>query len=259
MSWASRRRFIYLTGTTLFFLIVLGGPLAWWYLTIPATCTDGITNHGETSIDKGGPCPILDERVLQPEAALWSRSFRVRDGTFTAIAYVQNPNDGAGVSTAHYRFGLYDDRNILVAEREGDTYIMPGAVTPVLESRIDTGNRIVARTYFEFTDPLIWRRFSNTAASIQINSKELSDTKSAPRLSATAQNTSVAEIFDIRFIASIFDPAGNAFAVSGTALPKLAPGETAQIIFTWPDAFSVQTGRVDIVPLASPTAVRFTP
>ena len=253
MSWASRRRTIYGTGVVLFFVVVLGGPLAYWYFTIPATCIDGLQNQDETAIDRGGICPLLDDRALQPHATLWARSFRIRDGSYNAAAYVQNPNQNAGVRTARYHFGLYDAQNILVAERDGSMYIMPGAITPVLESRITTGNRIVAHTYFEFTEALRWERMQNNALPLIITNKELSNVLAAPRLSATVRNSAVADSTDLSFVAVIFDPAGNAFAASETTLERLPDGESAQIVFTWPDPFAVQSGRIDIIPLVAPT------
>ena len=255
MSWASRRKAIYGTGVALFFATIIGVPLAYWYFTIPPTCTDGIQNQDETAIDRGGICPILDERALQPHATLWARSFRVRDGSYNAAAYIQNPNQNAGVRMARYRFGLYDAENILVAERDGTMFIMPGAITPVLESRIDVGNRIVARTYFQFLAPLTWERMQNNALPVSVTNKELSNTFSEPRLSASVRNSSVADILNLSFIAVIFDPAGNAFAASATTMERLTPDVPAQIVFTWPDPFAVQSGRIDIISLVAPSLI----
>lgn len=253
MSWASRRRTTYLFGVIIFFAVVIGGPLAYKYFSVPPTCTDGIKNQDETAVDKGGRCFVLDERSLQSYALLWARSFRVRDGSYNAVAYIQNPNKDAGVREAHYHFGLYDAQNILVAEREGTMYIMPGATTPVLEGRIDVGNRVVAHTYFEFTEAFTWERMKNNAVAISVNNKEISNILESPRLSALAQNNSVVAQQNISFVAVIFDPAGNAFAASATSLPRLEPGQSSQIVFTWPDAFTIQPGRIDIIPLMTPT------
>ncbi len=62
MSWASRRRTTYLTGVILFFVVIIGGPVAYLILSVAPTCTDGTQNGGETGIDIGGPCPLLDAR-----------------------------------------------------------------------------------------------------------------------------------------------------------------------------------------------------
>ena len=252
MSWASRRRTIYTGSVLLFFGVVVGGPLAYWYLSTPATCTDGVQNHGETAPDRGGPCPLVDPRTLQPEAILWTRAFKVRDGSYSAVAYVQNANEKVGIAAVRYHFSLYDSQNILIAERDGVTYLMPSAVTPVFAAGIDTGNRIVAHTYFEFTSPLIWERLQNTATVLSVDNKAVSDVSTTPRISADATNSSIADAIDPRFVAVVFDTAGNAIAASQTALPRIAAGESGKIAFTWPHPFSAAVGRVDIIPLMPP-------
>ena len=254
MSWAARRRAAYIIGILLFFGVVIGVPLAFSLYRSPS-CTDGKQNQNETDIDKGGSCPLLDERYLSPESVLWSRSFLVRGGNYSAVAYVENPNKEAGVRSVSYRFGLYDSNNILVAERRGTTFIMPDGITPVFEGAIDTGNRAVARTYFEFTGPLVRERMMNAAGVLSINNKAVSSADSAPRLSATVTNTSVAAVVNPSFVAVISDAAGNAFAASATTLARLSPGARGQLIFTWPDRFTSAVGRVDIIALMPPLPV----
>lgn len=241
-----------MTGVIVFFAVIIGGPVAYYFLTIPPTCTDGIQNQGETGIDIGGPCPLLDARSLQPESILWARSFKVRDGTYTALASIQNPNKNAGVVSARYKFSLYDAQNVLIAERAGESFIMPGDVTPIIESRIDTGNRIVAHTYFEFADSLVWEKMENTATVLSVGNKQFSDTDSSPRLSATARNDAVTDVVFPSFIAVIYDSSGNAFAASQTQLDRLPAGASAPIVFTWPTPFAVQAARVDITPVLPP-------
>jgi len=251
MSWASRRRTSYLLGVLIFFAVVIGIPAALWLYEPPA-CFDGTQNQGETAVDKGGPCGILDERSLIPHSVLWSRALLVRGGNYNAIAYIENPNKEAGVRAIGYHFGLYDQRNILVAERTGTTFIMPGGITPVFEGAINTGNRPVARTYFEFTGVPVWERMTDATGVLSISNKVMSSTASVPRLAATVLNTSVASVIQPSFAGVIFDPAGNAFASSATTLDRLAPGEKREIVFTWPDPFPYAVGRIDILPLLPP-------
>ncbi len=256
MTWASQRRTLYIAGVIAFFLVVVGVPVAYWYFSTPATCSDGIQNQGETGVDVGGPCLTLDARALQPYAVLWTRSFRVRDGLYNAVAYIQNPNSGAGVPAVSYTFSLYDSQNILIAERQGTTFIMPGGVTPIFESAIDTGNRIVAHTYFEFTDPLVWKKMQDTASAISIDNKQIADVSTAPRVTAQALNTSVNDIVGPSFVAIVFDPSGNAFAASQTSVTRFVAGTSALLTFTWPEPFGSSVGRVDIVPVSAPVLAR---
>ena len=256
MSWASRRRTAYTFGLVVFLVVVVGIPVLYWYLLLPETCEDGTKNGDETSIDKGGSCPLLDERLLSPHTILWAREFTVRDGSYNVIAYVENPNDGAGVFKAPYRFRLYDARNILVAEREGAAAIMPGTVTPIFEGAIDTGNRLVSRAYLEFTAPLVWERMRDATEPVMVESKDITDVLTQPRLAAKVKNTSVADLRDVRFVATVFDTAGNAFAGSSTIVPILYEGERQEIVFTWPDPFTYVAGRIDVLPIIKPATPR---
>ncbi len=248
MSWASKKRFTYAGGVFLFFAVIIGIPLIIWIYQ-PPSCFDGKLNQTETAIDKGGPCQILDERHLSPHSILWSRAFPVRGGLYNVIAYIENPNEGGGVREVGYRFGLYDEKNVLVAERKGTTFILPGGVTPVFEGGIGTGSRAVARTYFEFTSRLVWEHMENATRAISISNKIITTPNATPRLSAVVKNTSVAPSLNPSFTAVIFDSAGNAFAASATTLARLAPNEEQEVTFTWPDPFPSAVGRIDILPI----------
>ena len=259
MSWASKRRTTYLGSIFLVLAILIGIPLAVW-LYEPASCFDGKQNQEETAIDKGGSCRLLDEQTLTPYSVLWSRSFQVRapgqtnDATYSAVAYIENPNEGAGVQQVGYRFGLYDERNVLVAERLGTTFIMPSGVTPVFQGAINTGNRAVVRTYFEFTGPLVWERVVNAASVLTVSNKIVTNTSETPRLTALVKNGSVTDIIRPSFVAVAFDTAGNAFAASETLLSRIDAGEEKEIVFTWPGAFLYAVGRVDVIPLLLPVS-----
>lgn len=250
MSWASRKRSLYLSVIFGVLAIVVAVPLSIW-LYDPATCFDNEMNQGETAVDRGGPCRLLDERSLMPHAVLWTRAFQVRDGTYTAVAYIENPNASAAVMRAPYRMRFYDDRNVPVAEREGVTYIMPGTITPVFEGQIDSGERSISRTFFEFAGPLTWEQGSDASNDIQIENKQISAGE-APRVTADAYNTSIKRIEDIRFVAVAFDSTGNAFAASQTALAALEADDRQQIVFTWPSPFIRNPARVDITAILPP-------
>lgn len=252
MSWAARRKTAYATGVFIFFAAIIGLPLAYWYFSTPASCSDGKRNQGETAVDRGGPCPLLDSESLNPTGLLWTRSFRVRDGAYSSVAYIQNPNSDAGVRSVHYRFSLYDERNIFVTERTGTAFIMPGSVTAIFEGNIETGSRVVSHTYFEFQETPKWEKLEDTSIALQIKETAMSDTETVPRLTAAIENTSVRQLRDIKLVAIISDPAGNAFTASQTAVPILGPGETQKITFTWPTPFNLTVGRVAIIPLSPP-------
>lgn len=253
MSWASRRRFLYLSGIVLFFLLVFGLPIAYKIATIPSTCHDGKQDQGETAIDEGGPCLKLDPRTLQPHAILWARSFEVRPGYYNAVAYIENPNKSAGVPLAHYEFSLYDSSNILVAQQSGTTYIMPGGVTPVFLSGISTGNRVVVHTYFTLTDSMLnWEWMQSQTGPISVSQVQTSNINAQPQVAAIAANSSVSDIAHVSFAAVPFDTAGNAINASQTLVSDLPANSQVTIGFTWPQPFTVAVGRVDVIPLMPP-------
>jgi len=250
-----RRRILYIFGVAIFLSVLIGVP-AYFALHKPPTCSDGVQNQGETSPDHGGPCVLLDESSITPYATLWARAFRVRDGSYSAVAYVENPNSGAGVEKASYRMALYDSGNVLVAEYFGTTPIMPGGITPVFVGNIDTGFRIATHTIFDITAPLVWKTMANVASVVSITHEPVVDADTTPRLNAKATNTSVATIKDLTFIAVIFNTAGNAIASSQTHIERLNPGEQKDIVFTWPDPLGDSVGRVDIIPVHAPVVVQ---
>jgi len=251
-----KRRILYLGTIIIVFAILVGGPVMYKLLTIAPTCSDGKMNQGETAPDRGGPCVLLDERYLSPYGVLWARSFKVRDGLYNAVAYIENPNEGAGVAQVNYRFRLFDDKNVLVADREGTTFIMPGGVTPVFSTAIPTGNREATHAFFNFTSGMQWQKTADTAKAVLVANKKIEDVGTMPRLSADVKNTTVSPMRELSFIAAVFDPQGNAFASSATVVPFLGPGDTTKIVFTWPQAFPQQVGRVDVIPRVEPRLLR---
>lgn len=256
MSWASRRRFLYIAG----FFLVLGSvtilPLL-AYLNKPGDCFDGIQNNKETAIDKGGDCMLLDERALLPVTIVWARAMPVRlpgeeKGSFSAVAYIENPNVNAGVARAPYRFKLYDDANVLISEIEGVTPVMPGTVTPVFIGGVDTGFRKAGRVFFEFSAPLVWHRLYDATEPITVPTKEILNAATEPRLRAVIKNDSVQDLRNTQFVATVFDTAGNAFAGSATEVQFLERGDQQEVYFTWRDPFPYLPGRIDVLPIMTP-------
>lgn len=256
MSWATRRKTLYISVILGVFLLLTSIPVA-ILLHKPETCFDGIQNQTETDIDKGGPCVLLDPRTLTPEAILWARSFLIRPnehggGTYSAVAYIENTNKQAGIRHVAYHFGFYDDKNIIVAERSGVGYVLPGTVTPIFEGGIDAGNRPITHTYFSFSEVPMWERVSNPAQVLRIDNIRLADAFSSPRLTADIENTSVKSVVKPSFVAILFSPNGNAFSASATAVDRLQPGEKRTIVFTWPSALTSIVGPIDVIPLLPP-------
>jgi hypothetical protein len=247
MSWARRRQTLYGGGALIFFVLVVGLPLFFFFYTTP-TCTDGIKNQKEVAIDRGGPCPLLADTQVQKEAILWTRAFKVADGVYNAVAYVDNPNFDAGISDIPYSLKLFDANNILVAERKGRTYILPNGITPVFEGGIETGERVPARAFFTFLEMPLWKRMEQTQGGLSIGTRILSNEDTLPRVDATIRNDSFEDIFDIEVVVTLFDSAGNAIHSSRTVLNLLASQSSQSVVFTWPEPFPAPISRIEIIP-----------
>jgi hypothetical protein len=255
MSWSGRRRFLYGFGAfTIIFVVVL--PFAISLLAKPPSCFDGIQNQGETAVDLGGPCKLRDPGALKPVTVLWTKAFRLLPGIYSAVAYVENPNEDTGSEYIQYTLNLYDSRGILVAERHGNIFLPPQAIVPIFESNIQTGNRIPVRAVATLEPGAEWFRMQKFAGDMSIRDQENSDMDTRPRVSAVVANTGLEHLRNIPVIATVFDQGGNAVGASRTMVDDLPAGETATIVFTWPAAFTAYVSRVDIRPISLPDSAR---
>lgn len=245
MRWALRRQFLIALGV----LAVAGlSALVGWYLflyTAPS-CTDKSQNQGEEGIDCGGPCAKLC--AAPTVSALWARSVEIAPGVYHAVAMVQNPQIDAGTAGLPYEFLLYDDSNILVAERSGVMRLDPGEVIPLFEPAIVTGNRVPTRTFVSF-GPAVWAKTARTEVPVRVVSQSLDS--ASLRLTAHVENATASPVPAFMVTALLYAADGNLVTASQTALPGLAAREGKDLVFTWQEPFSSPVVRIDIVPRLS--------
>src|SRR5581483_6205802 len=87
-----------------------------------------------------------------------------------------------------YTFQLFDDQNLLVAERAGSVDLPPIQTIPIIEPNIAVGNRVVTRTLFSFADqPIVWSHVLQSAyPTLAVGQQSHNDDYS--RLEATLSN-----------------------------------------------------------------------
>ncbi|MFC1734405.1 hypothetical protein ACFL6I_29215 [candidate division KSB1 bacterium] len=249
MTWASKRRALYGSVVITFFVLAVGIPAFFYWYEQP-TCFDGVQNQEELGVDQGGPCALLHISQIQDIAILWSRSFEVVPGVYNAVAQVENPNFGAGAIDVLYSFKLFDSSNILVAERKGRTYISPNKVMSVFEGGIETGERVPARTFFEFLEEPEWETVDNLIEGLSVKSRTLSNEETAPRIDVVIENESFKDIYDIEVITTIFNAQDVAIASSRTVIDILPKQSSEPVTFTWPQKFTDPVSRIEIIPQA---------
>lgn len=236
LKWGARRQVLYYGVGTVIFVALLVASWQLFFKHAP-TCFDKIENGNESGVDCGGSCALLCPDTAKPATILWSRAFLTAPGIYTAAAYIQNNNVavGAGARQVHYSFQLLDDKNILVAERDGVVDIPPVETVPIIESNIDTGQRQVARTFFTFSDDsLSWSKVD--PASVQKLRISNVGTYADGKLTATIANDSYDDAKKIGALAVLFDAQGVARAASKATIAKVGARSTASVTFTWPEA-----------------------
>lgn len=230
--WAFWRRVQYLIGLSVLLFISTAGIYYGFIYTAP-TCFDGVQNGLEAGIDCDGACLRICPFSVGNLDVKWARSFEVVPGQYNAVAYVVNPNKGAGVAELPYTFSLYDERG-LITERSGLTVLPPNSVYPIFEGRIETNNRIPLQTQITFGDELVWLPAEEGSEQFEIVRRELSAVDSAtPRLDAILRNDAFTEATNVEVIAIIFDASRNALTASRTEIPYFAGRSSENVVFTW--------------------------
>lgn len=246
VSWSTRRQFFYITGALLVFLFALALPV--FFVTYKApSCTDGLKNQGEQGIDCGGPCSLLCKANALDLIIHWQRAFKVKEGIYNVLAYIENPNLDSGVRDIPYTFKLYDEENLVIFEKRGHTFVPPKKVFGIFESNINTGTRVPARTFFEFPAVPVWTKDISPEVPLTFSNEILSGNDDKPRLTAVLENPGLNPVYNIEVVAVIYDLKNNALASSRTIVDSVVKGGSTPLVFTWPEPFASQTARIELL------------
>lgn len=231
--WAFWRRLQYGVGLTLFCALTIALVyFTYWY--VPPTCFDEKQNGIESGVDCGGSCTrICAFNVIAPKE-LWVRAFKIRDGQYNAIAYVENRNKNAGTVEIAYTIGLYD-REGLITERKGKTSLPPDGVYPIFEGRINAGGRVPTQSVIKLEGDPIWVPATAGREQFKVERRELRGADTKPELVASLTNTSIYEAKDVEIVATIFDAKNVALTSSRTFIEYFGGRTTREVVFTWPE------------------------
>lgn len=231
--WAFWRRVQYGLGfLVLFGLIGAGLYFGYWYT--PPSCFDGVMNGVERGIDCGGSCSRVCSADIVAPSVTWAESFRIVDGQYNAVAYIENRNAGVGTPQIGYTFRLFDAEG-LITERKGTTQLPPHGSYPLFEGRISTGTRIPTRTELELDNDAVWLPVVASSAQFTVLMHALASADSAPRLTAEVRNEDLERIRDVEVVATIFDSKKKPLTASRTVVQDF-PGRSNQtVVFTWPE------------------------
>jgi Mg-chelatase subunit ChlD len=231
--WAFWRRLQYGTGFGLVFLLILGFFYS-RYLYVAPTCFDGAHNGSELGVDCGGGCTRICAFTVTQPSVKWARSFRVTDGQYNAVAYIENTNRVAASPEVTYTFELYDADG-LITQRQGKTILPPDSVYPVFESHIDTKGRVPTQTFITIDPVSMWLPAETGRDQFTVTDRKLTGADQKPRLDTKIRNNALTEAKRVEVVATIFDKSGNALTSSRTFIDDLAGRSEANAVFTWPE------------------------
>ena len=245
MSWAGRRRVTY------FFLVllILGAVLvASLFIFVPdPTCFDVKKNQNELGVDCGGICEAVCKSEARELRILWSRVIPLTDGIYETATLVENPNRDLGVIDAQFTIRYFDRENLIINKRTDKISLMPGEKFVIFEQSIDVGRRVPTKTIFEWTGAGKWYRPTKDVPEITFESKKFVQ-DDPPLLKAEVTNKSSNLLQNIMVVATVLDVDENLLAVSSTLVESLEAGETREVAFSWPEAFSGEVVRIELYP-----------
>ncbi|TAJ14585.1 hypothetical protein EPO56_01930 [Patescibacteria group bacterium] len=241
MQWSFKRQLFFALSFLLIVLLVLGG--VWYFFFYhPPTCFDGIKNQDEQGIDCDGSCNLVCEAPRI--SAQWARSVQVAPGVYHAVAMIRNPESGAGTQALPYTFQLFDEKNILIAERRGVTFLKPGETVPVFEPNIVTGERNPTRTFIVFGQAT-WTTMDRVSTPVAIVSRELD--QQALILKADIENTLASPVGPVVLTSLLYDVNDILITASQTKIERMQGRVKETVVFTWQDVFSRPVVRTEIV------------
>ena len=174
-----------------------------WLKASAPTCFDNKKNQKEQGVDCGGVCAKECPGEIKDLAVLWSKPLKVAESNYDAVALVENRNLFLSAKSARYQFKFYDDRNILIASREGEIFINPGAEVRYFENNIDVGSENRPKFFLEFQKNINWEIYKGENLGLVVTKKEYQDSP-RPSISAVLENKTLANVKGLYAVAIIY-------------------------------------------------------
>ncbi len=243
--WAFWRRVQYGSGL-LVFLTAIGSLLYYSYFYQSPTCFDEVQNGTELGVDCGGGCVQICPFAVTLPQIMWAESFKVIDGQYNAVAYIENKNSTAAAPVMSYKFTLFDGE-VVIAERSGKTILPPSSVLPIFEGRIvTTDGRIPTKTILELEPIDLWLPATVNRNEFKTLGIELLGADLKPRLKAKVENTDLSEARNVEVVATIFNRSGQPLTASQTFIDVFPSRSTKEIVFTWPNSIAKTVRSCDV-------------
>ncbi len=232
--WAMWRRIEYaIGGLMLFSLFSVGGYFIFIYES--PTCFDGMHNGEEHGMDCGGECARQCWNEVIPPKVLWAEAFKIVDGQYNLVAYIENANREIGTHSLPYTFTLSDAEGVIV-ERKGTTILSSGTY-PIFEGRVMTGKRVPTEVSISLDkkEDVVWIPVPVGREKFSLGERALTGADDLPRLTAQMSSTLLEETKEVEIVATIFNSTGKPLTASRTVVENFPGRSTQTVVFTWPE------------------------
>lgn len=257
-TWSSRRKFSYGLGVIVTLIVLVILPIFYFFYK-PPTCSDNRQNGNELGIDCGGSCVKLCQNTfLSPQIAWGGAKFeKVVDGLYNVAAYIINPNVNGAAIDVPYKISLYDNRGILITDRQGKVTLSPHRNSLAFEPAVDVGKRIPVKAIFEFIEAPVWFKSHDTLGGLAVIDKTYREDGSSSSLEVTLENRTLYPYKNINISVVLLDSKGNAQGFSRTKVDNIDPKNGREIAsFTWPINRNGSITSIEVIPIISPIVDR---
>lgn len=251
MSWAAERRALILLIVGLVAATVLAIVAISVFYETPS-CADGKQNQDETGIDCGGSCAQICTANAVPPVVEFVRALK-QGNRVDVIAYVENPNPSASTYGARYTIELYRADRSVITEYSSTIDLPPASSVPIFIPGAYNGLETVEQAFLAFDGAsIVWTRDAGDYIVPTVTDVRVTNAH-PPRITATVHNPTALPLRSVQVVATVFDEEDVVVAASRT-VADLIPGQgSANIVFTWNEAFIRAPARIDVRPTLIPS------
>lgn len=243
LTWRTKKQVFYFLLLILFFAVIFS--LFFLIKFSGGTCFDNKKNQGENGIDCGGPCSPCPANLKEP-LILWNRFFKSspEENTYDAAALVENLNQEWESENIFYAFKLYDQNNILIVEKKGNSFLNAKEKALIFEGGMYVGKRRPARSALVIEPVANWKYAKKIPLNFIVTKKNFNLESSL--LEVEIKNDANSDFKDMYLNAVLTDQNDNGYAASATKIDHITAGGTAEASFTWPYKLETEPAKIEI-------------
>lgn len=214
------------------------------------TCEDGIKNQNEEDVDCGGACSVKCEKkevedLLSGETGVVASSIA---GEYDFYGMVINPNSIFGSRFFSYQIKFKDENGFILAEKNGDNFILPGDKKYIIENNIKLSS-FPASIDFSLSNSE-WVELEGLyekpdLAIVQKNYNEISSGVGFSEAKGLLQNRSPFDFSLIKIKVILRDSANKIVALNATEMRTVKSGEDRDYRAFWPNRFVGEVANIE--------------